>query len=380
MPRESELKPSELTSVPVTDFISETRTFSSTDRASTLIGYLRESNNYEAFVEDDSRTSIVTVRDMLGLVDIETRLSKLMHQVPRLSAENTIADAAPLMFEYRTRSMPVYEGTKLLGVVTSPKIVERLLDTDIKVRLSSIMTPSPLTLEPSSPVSTARELMRRKRVDQIPIVEGPTLSRVVTSAEIVFNLLPTPDRDQKGARLKGRYDESVGMFGDDAMLTNEVTDSLQSVFKDMRRMSKNYSIILNTGEVQGIVTYRDFMKLLLKKEVESPVPMYVIGLPEDSFASGVVRTKFLESVQLLKKVFPEITEARAVIEFEGNNPQRKKNLVKVMILSPKERYSYEVFSYDLGKSFEQVHEWAKKLVIQNKPNRRRKTEGRVFPE
>jgi CBS domain-containing protein len=322
----------------------------------------------------------VTVRDLLGLVDIETRLSKLIHQIPRLNKRNTVGDAASLMFEYRTRSMPVYEGSKLLGVVTSPEIVGRMLDTEIKVRLSSIMTPSLITLDPSSPVSTARELMRRKKVDQIPVVEGSKLERVVTSAEIVFNMLPRADRDQKGARLKGRYDEAVGMFGDDEMLTNEVTDSLQTVYRDMRRRATNYSVILNTGEVQGIATYRDFMKLLLQKERSSPVPMYVVGLPEDSFAAGMVRSKFLESVQLLTKVFPDINEARAVIEMEGNNPQRKKNLVKVTILSPRQRYSYEVFSYDLGTSFDRVHVWAKKLVAQNKPDRKRSTERRPFPE
>jgi CBS domain-containing protein len=360
--------------------VAKTRTFSASDRVSTLIGHLRETNNYEAFIEDEGKTSIVTVRDMLGLTDFEMRLSNLMHQVPRLNRSNTVGDAASLMFEYRTRSMPVYQGSKLLGAVTSPEIVGKMLETDVKVRLSSIMTPSPITLEPSAPVSTARELMRKKKVDQIPVVDGSELKRVVTSAEIVFNLIPRSDRDQKGDRLKGRYDEPVGMFGDDAMLTNEITDSLQSVFTSMRQRSVNYSVITNMEEVQGIVTYRDFMKLLIRTDAAPSVPMYVVGLPEDPFAAEMVRSKFLESVQLLTRVFPEITEARAVIELEGHNPQRKKSLVKVTIISPKNRYSYKVFSYDLAESFDQVHAWAKKLISQNKPNRRRKTQGPSFPE
>jgi predicted transcriptional regulator len=374
------MNPNELISTSVADLVSETQVFSSTDKASSLIGHLRETNSYEAFVEEQGRTSIVTVRDMLSLTDVDTRLSKLMHQVPRLNTSNTVGDAASLMFEYRTRSMPVYQENKLLGAVTSPSIVAKMLETDVKVRLSSIMTPTLVTLEPSSTVSTAMELMRRKKIDQIPVLEDLKLTRVVTSAEVVYNLLPTPTRDQKGDRLKGRHDEVVGMFGDDTPLTNEVTDSLQKVFRDIQRMSTNYSVIINTEEVQGIATYRDFMKLLIRKENTSPVPMYVVGLPEDSFDAGLVRSKFLESVKLLTRVFPQITEARAIIEWEGNNPQKKKNLVKVMILSPKQRYSYRVFSYDIGKSFDQVHAWAKKLVTQEKPERRRKTQGRSFPE
>jgi hypothetical protein len=145
-------------------------------------------------------------------------------------------------------------------------------------------------------------------------------------------------------------------------------------------MSTNYSVIMNTDEVQGIATYRDFMKLLVREDNASPVPMYVVGLPEDSFEAALVRSKFLESVKLLTRVFPDVTEARAVIEWEGNNPQKKKNQVKVTILSARQRYSYKVFSYDIGKSFDEVHSWAKKLVTQNKPNRRRKTEGPTFPD
>jgi len=374
------MKPSDLISIPVADMVSDAKVFSSTDKASVLIGHMRETDTYDAFVEEESSTSVVTVRDLLAVTDLDTRLSKVMHQVPRLNVINTVGDAASLMFEYRARSMPVYKGNKFLGAVTSHAIVDRTLDVDLKVKLTSIMTPSPVTLEPSSPVSTARELMRRKKFDQIPVVEGSSLRRVVTSAEIVFNLIPKVDRDQKGERPKPWVDGPVGTFGDDVVMTSQATDSLQDVFGQMKKMSKNYSVILNAGQVQGIITYRDFMKLLVRGGVTPAVPMYIVGLPEDSYSATLVRQKFTETVQLLRKVFPEINEARAVIELEGNNPQKKKNLVKVMILSPKERYSYEVFSYDLGRSFEDVHEWAKKLVVKNKPDRRRKTQGRSFPE
>jgi CBS domain-containing protein len=372
------MKPNELTSLSVEDLMVPTRKFSPTDRASTLIGHLRETGGYDGFVEENQKTSVITIHDMLGLTELDTKLIKLKHQVPRLSRKDNVGDATSLMFEHRTRSLPIYEGRELLGAVTSSGIVGRILETDVKVRVSSIMTPSPLTLQSTSTMAVARELMRTKGLDQIPIMHKSQLKRVLTSAEIVFSLMPTPDRDQKGAKLKGRYDEEVGMLGDDAMLTNEVTDSLQSIFHNMRTSSKNYSIIMNTGEVQGIITYKDLMKILVNNHDSQSVPMYVVGLP-DSISAAIVRAKFLETVNLLTRVFPEITEARAVIESEGNNPQRKKTQVKVIILTPKQRYSYQVTSYDIAESFDQIHVWAKKLISQHKPNPRRKTSGRTLP-
>ena len=71
---------------------------------------------------------------MLDFSNLDTRLSKLMHQVPRLSLQNTVREAASLMFEYRTRSMPVYQGTRLVGQVTSPAIVGRMMESDVPVQ------------------------------------------------------------------------------------------------------------------------------------------------------------------------------------------------------------------------------------------------------
>ena len=44
--------------------------------------------------------------------------------------------------------------------------------------------------------------MRRKKVDQVPIVDGGRLTGVITSDSIVFNLTPRADRDVKGGRQR----------------------------------------------------------------------------------------------------------------------------------------------------------------------------------
>jgi hypothetical protein len=98
--------------------MTEAQAFSPTQPVSKLIGYLRESKLYEGFVEDGERTSIVAVRDLLNVSSMDTKLSNLVRQVPRLNRSNTIGDAAALMYEYRARSMPIYQGKNLVGLWT----------------------------------------------------------------------------------------------------------------------------------------------------------------------------------------------------------------------------------------------------------------------
>ncbi len=352
----------------VSKLLTGTRMFVPADRASTLIGYLREEKAYDAFVEEAEETYMVTLRDLLDVQDLETRLSVLMHRVPRLNPGNTAGDAGALMFQYRSRSMPVYEHGRFAGQVSAQSIIERLLDTPSAVKVSSIMTRDPVTLEPSAKVAVGRDIMRKRKIDQVPVVDSGKLVNVITSSDMVFNLAPTPDRDQKGNPRRRRDEDSVGVFGRTPVVANKPGDVLGAVFDNMRNKSVNFSVVIGDKGVEGIVTYRDFMSLFTKKEAGPSPPMYIIGIPEELFEASLVRKKFTETVELIRRVMPDVSEARAVIEAEGNNPSKKKNLVKVMVITPRRNYSYEVFSYDLGQAFDEVHSWAKRLVEQQKPS------------
>lgn len=368
----------DLASLPVIDLRAEARAFSPGDRASTVIGFLRETKSYETFVEEGERTFVVSIRDLLDLSTLETKLSTLMHQVPRLNANNTTSDAATLMFEHRVRSMPIYQGKKLAGQITSPSIVSKLVDVSSRMKLSSIMTPEPLSVKPSSPVSSAKDLMLRKKIDQVPVVDDKNIVGVVTSEELVFNLIPKTDRDSKGDWHRGRYDESVRMFSDKAITTNEITDSPLDVYENMAKKTHNYSLITSSEELQGIITYRDFLRVLTKKSLGPQVPMYIIGLPDDAFEAAMARQKFIVTVRLLTRTFTDVTEARAVIKSGDSGPAKKRSEVRVLVLSPKRMYSYSVSAFSLAGAFDQVHEWAKKTVSEYKPNPRQKARVRDF--
>jgi hypothetical protein len=83
----------------------------------------------------------------------------------------------------------------------------------------------------------------------------------------------------------------------------------------MQKAGSNYSIIEDYGAVQGIITYRDILKLLLKPREPEQLPnTCIIGLPEDPFEAEAARQKFRRVVQLLSRSFPEMTEARAIIK------------------------------------------------------------------
>jgi CBS domain-containing protein len=367
--------------MPATELLTEAEMFASSETVSKVIGYLRESKLMEAFVDDgDSTTCIISMRDLLNVTSLNTKLASIMHQVPRLGPNNTVSDAATLMHEYRTRSMPIYKERKLVGEITSPTIVAKLLDSDTPGKISSIMSPNPACMDVTDSVSKAREIMLKKKVDQLPVTKKGMLEGIVTSDEIVFNLLPKTDRNMKGDTRTGRYDEALGIFALKDVLTNEITDSLRDVYQNMSKSGSNYSVIIGTDEIQGIVTYRDFLRVLARKATQSSIPMYIVGLPEDPFEAETARKKFMGAVELLRRSVPDISEARAVIKMGETKSPKKKYEVKVFLVHPRDHYSYSVRSFELADAFDEVNNWVKELVQRSRPRKQRTSNARSYPE
>jgi CBS domain-containing protein len=380
------MKADQLMQEPVTELMDEAHIFPSSDPVSKVMGYLKESKVGEALVDDgDASTCIVSIGDLLNIASLNTKIAKVMHQVPRLGPNNTVGDAAALMHEHRARSMPVYRKKTLIGQITSLGVVAKLLESETPGRISSIMTPSPFCMDSSDSIAKARETMLKRKIDQLPLTKKGTLYGVITSGEIVFNMMPKAERKNTADALGNRYDEPLANFDLSDVISNDITDSLRDVYQNMVKSDANYSVITAIDEIQGIVTYRDFLRVMARKATETSIPMYIVGLPDDPFEAGTARKKFLGAVELLRRAVPDISEARAVIKMGETKSPKKKYEVKVFLVHPREHYSYSVRSFELADAFDEVNNWVKELVERSRDkkkleHRKRTSNARSYPD
>ena len=360
----------------VSDFVEPVSMFNPSDSVSHLIGTLKSSKGYEGFVEETSRTSTITLREILDVESADsTKVSALMLPVPRLNTGDSIIFAAKLMFENKLRALPVYENGKLQGKVTSPSIISRMMELNPpKDTLPKIMTPDPICLVDSDSMSKARSIMIRRKIDQLPILKAGEFIGVITSEDIVFSFLSAPlDRDSKGGREDSRFSAPVSSLASVETTTNDIKDSLSNVAQQMLRMRTNYSVILRNGSVKGIVTFRDFLKLLPITGVNEDVPVSIIGLPDNPLEAELVTSKFTASVRLLQRMDPTVSEVRAVIKNKEVNSNTMLHQVQVFIDSTKWHESYEASGYDISKVFAEIDTWVKRIASKRdyKPDRER---------
>ena len=347
----------------VSDFLEPVTAFSSSEPITRIVGYLRESREHEAIIQDGDRAAVVSVRDLLQVENIASeKITRIMKQVPKIALKDSLANAAKVMLEYRIRSLPVYDGEKLVGKITSQSIAKSVItDSNAKEAIARIATPSPVSIKESDSAAKAKRLMVDRKIDQLPLLKGGRLVGVVTAYSVIAKFLPTTDRNPMGERRGGRLEIEVGKLADAQTISNDVTDSMKATLENMLRAGSNYSVIVGSEEVQGIVTYHDFVKLLsVPRNVETPVS--IVGLPDDPFQSEMAKQKFQNSVKLLSKAWPHLTEARAIIKSGESKAPKKKYEVQVFISSENLHHNYKVVTYDLAKAFEEIEKWMKKLT------------------
>ena len=109
-------------------------------------------------------------------------------------------------------------------------------------------------------------------------------------------------------------------------------------------------------------------------DTQKETPFYIVGLPEDEFEASRAERKFERLTAALTKAFPYIEEVRAVVKTHRVSPDRARYEVKVEVVTPKERHSYEASGYQLADVIYTMVPAMKKL-LSSKQSRVTKSHG-----
>lgn len=337
---------------------------------SKIIGILKELKAYEVFIEVNKKIGIITTRSILRTSNITTAKAKsLAIFVPKLSPRTTIEEAARLMMEHRIRALPVVENNSLIGAIQALSIIKLMKDHGFSgIKAKDIMTRNPITLFRDDLVSKARRLMSRRRIDHLPVLTVGELIGVLTSSQIVFNMFQateTIDRNEMLFEQQRKLEFSVKNLMDTNPLTCKNNDNITLVFDEMIKERATCSIVTLWKEVHGIITYRDYMKLIAKQLDVTGAPLYIIGLPDNPLEAEMVKSKFTRIIKLLKRSFPFIEEAKAIIRiFSEGQKARQRYEVRVSIITPKRTFTYTESGWELPEIFDDLSKKMKRRLTQ----------------
>jgi CBS domain-containing protein len=242
-----------------------------------------------------------------------------------------------------------------------------------EVRISSLAKGNPVTMNDDDSAATARELMARRRINHIPIKHRDKLVGLVTSTRIL-TLLPARERvgvTSRSPETRPGLDFPVKDIMDSDPLKCLPQTTAEVALNRMLSLNRTCVLVAQWDELQGIATQRDFITLLAESEEKSEVPVYMVGLPDDPFEAEVAKEKFKRSINQLHKVLPQILEARSVIKSTSSTPgkERRRYEVTVHIKTPKSSYSYAASGWQLVEVYDTITDRLKRILSQKERRR-----------
>jgi len=365
----------------VDGFKSKPIIVSSTSPISEVMGILKQSNAYEVFIQEGDKVSIITLREILKAADISMKVSSLMFYIPKLSPDDTVGKAAKLMNDYKLRALPIVnqEGT-IEGAVTTKSLCRALLSVRAfrGVKIGKMMMRKPITIDKGESVSKARSMMLTNGIDHLPVLDSGMLCGIIISNHIVLSMFRREGME-RGAFVSAPssyLDIKVSGLMDSNVLVCDPKERASAVLKRMMENEKTYYIVHHWREIQGIVTYRDFVFFLAEPE-KLDIPAYIVGLPDDPFEAQLARIKFMRNAKALRKSFPKIEEIRSTIRTKDISGGRCRYEVNVLIRIAGERYIYSQDGWELPSIFDSITD--KMMRLLTKKRKRWKRNVRSFP-
>lgn len=327
---------------------------------------------------------MISARDVLKTTNLEaTKPSSLMTYVPTPTKNATVGEVARLMADYRVRAVPISDGRKIIGQVNCTSLLHKLkgkIGGDL--RIGTIATKDPITVENEATIAKARDLMARKRIDHLPVTRNGRLAGILTSSQIVSRLSPPERVGSKSMRpeIRHSFDFPVGEVMEPNPLTCSPETTAEQALDSILNGAKTCILVTQWEELQAIATHRDFMTLLAESEPETEVPIFMVGLPDDPFEAEATKTKFKRTVNQLHRIFPDILEARSVIKAKFTKPgkERGRYEVTVHIRTSRNSYSYSEGGWELPVIYDVITDRLKRLLTQKQ--KRRKVRERERPE
>lgn len=136
---------------------------------------------------------------------LRAHASQLMREPKSCTPAHNLADAAQLMWDNDCGFIPVCEADgNLVGVVTDRDIcmAAHLRGALIaSIPIGSVMTPTPCTVSPETPLSEVLRLMRTHQIKRLPVVQGGKVAGIIALADIARYLNVAEDTPEAAIAL-----------------------------------------------------------------------------------------------------------------------------------------------------------------------------------
>jgi len=356
----------------ISKMVKPTTIIEPTFSVSKTLGLMIKNDSYDIFCMNGRDVLTTSARDLLSNRDLQNmKVLPLLHRIQPLTKDATVEKASAIMTHYRMRAVPVVEDGEIMGAVNEKDVVELLNQQNLRwLPASNILTQNPITISSNEQLAEARRIMTLKRIDHLPVIQGGKISHVLTSMHLLQLVKPEQriGSGLRGLNIEKRFSSQIGNIGTSRVPNCLTSASLNAVMNAMLKVDASCCLLTLWDNLHGIITYKDLLGILESK-IPSEVPLYIVGLPQNLDNAQIIKEKFDKIIRNLRKVYPEVEEAKAIIKtIHQPSSNRQHFEVTVMVFTPYTTHNYTEQGWDLSKIFDILGS----KVVRNLANRSKK--------
>ncbi|MDH3361610.1 MAG: CBS domain-containing protein [Nitrosopumilus sp.] len=364
----------EVQSTKIKSLISKAVIIEPSDTLSSVINKISKNDAYDVFYFNGRSILSTNIRALLNAKNItEMKVESFLYPIPYLSPNDSVQKAANIIAHYRIREVPIVQKNKIIGVVNVKRILRLISTKDNKwIKANLIHTKNPTVISSKETLSNARRIMISKRIDHLPVLNNGKIKQVLTSAHILEYILPQERQGKKsvGVRTLHKLESKIGNIGTIRFPQCTPSDDLNYIVNLMLKTNTSGCLVNLWDNLIGIITFRDILGLLTSK-IETPIPLYIVGLPEDQKNVNLISKKFEDTLKRIQKVYSEIHEARVSIK-QQRTGNKKEGTYEVSIMIITSHHAPLIFSsvgFDLSEVLEELSQKLLKILSKRAKNR-----------
>ncbi len=114
-------------------------------------------------------------------------VSEIMsRELVTISSDKRVSKALQLMQQRQIRHLPVMEGGRMVGWITSRDLREVLLASMLeKITVADVMIKAPISVTADTGVEEAARLVQEHKIGGMPVLEGDRLVGVITMLDLI---------------------------------------------------------------------------------------------------------------------------------------------------------------------------------------------------
>ncbi len=316
---------------------------------------------------------VITMRELMKRHTLPptTKASTLVSQIPEVTPDTPLTEAAETLISTGFRALPVLRGKKVAGIVSRTDLVSALVGagtlTGLGVR--DYMTPNPQAIAETETIDRAVHLMQSLGERSLPVVDKNRHLRGAVGMKDVVELFAQPKvRKQMGDYSTRR--EKVELEVKSVMHAPAVTigpeSDLQRAAELMLKQDVSSVFVVEDDALAGVVTKLDLMHYLAGLREREQLFVEISGLESEP---AETYDEIYATVQKeMRRIAQLVTPRTLSLHIQKYKPDgdRWKYSIRCRVQTAHQMYYAKHFDWDLHLALKELLETLHKRILKDK--------------